>query len=72
MLQRFGSGSIATHSVGAALLRGEWKAAASLILDPREGDILPYTLSASYSAHLSMIKCLCANYVLVFHDSSLT
>ncbi|KAG0556562.1 hypothetical protein KC19_11G062700 [Ceratodon purpureus] len=37
-LQRFGSGSIATHSVGAALLRGEWKAAASLILDPREGD----------------------------------
>lgn len=37
-LQRFGSGSIATHSVGSALLRGEWKAAASLILDPREGD----------------------------------
>lgn len=37
-LQRFGSGSIATHNVGAALIRGEWKAAAELILDPREED----------------------------------
>lgn len=45
-LQRFGSGSIATHSVGAALLRGEWKAAAGLILSPREGDILPHRLFA--------------------------
>jgi hypothetical protein len=26
--------------VGAALLRGEWKAAANLILQPRDGDIL--------------------------------
>lgn len=35
-----------THLIGAALLRGEWKAAVSLILDPREGDILCYfTLS---------------------------
>lgn len=39
-LQRFGSGSVPTHLVGAALLRGEWKAAVNLILDPREGDIL--------------------------------
>ncbi|KAL5655403.1 hypothetical protein ACJX0J_034722, partial [Zea mays] len=39
-LQRFGSGSIPTHLVGAALLRGEWKVAVNLILDPREGDIL--------------------------------
>lgn len=39
-LQRFGSGSVATHTVGAALLRGEWKAAANLILQPRDGDIL--------------------------------
>ncbi|KAL0397352.1 UNVERIFIED_CONTAM: Pseudouridylate synthase 7 [Sesamum calycinum] len=39
-LQRFGSSSIPTHLIGAALLRGEWKAAVSLILDPREGDIL--------------------------------
>ncbi|MBA0803722.1 hypothetical protein Gohar_013902, partial [Gossypium harknessii] len=39
-LQRFGSGSIPTHHIGATLLRGEWKAAASTILDPREGDIL--------------------------------
>ncbi|KAG0518732.1 hypothetical protein BDA96_09G202300 [Sorghum bicolor] len=37
-LQRFGSGSVPTHLVGAALLRGEWKAAVNLILDPREGE----------------------------------
>ncbi|KAH8937329.1 hypothetical protein BDL97_16G022100 [Sphagnum fallax] len=37
-LQRFGSGSVATHTVGAALLRGEWKAAANLILQPRDGE----------------------------------
>uniref|UniRef100_F6HTS9 TRUD domain-containing protein n=1 Tax=Vitis vinifera TaxID=29760 RepID=F6HTS9_VITVI len=39
-LQRFGSGSVPTHLIGAALLRGEWETAVSLILDPREGDIL--------------------------------
>ncbi|KAL5770672.1 hypothetical protein ACOSP7_014826 [Xanthoceras sorbifolium] len=39
-LQRFGSGSVPTHLVGATLLRGEWKTAVSMILDPREGDIL--------------------------------
>ncbi|KAK9159535.1 hypothetical protein Syun_005876 [Stephania yunnanensis] len=39
-LQRFGNGSVPTHFIGAALLRGEWKTAVSLILDPREGDIL--------------------------------
>ncbi|KAK9293195.1 hypothetical protein L1049_021184 [Liquidambar formosana] len=39
-LQRFGSGSVPTHLIGATLLRGEWKAAVSMILDPREGDIL--------------------------------
>ncbi|KAB2058999.1 hypothetical protein E1A91_A11G279200v1 [Gossypium mustelinum] len=37
-LQRFGSGSVPTHHIGATLLRGEWKAAASTILDPREGE----------------------------------
>ncbi|XP_078430923.1 pseudouridine synthase family protein isoform X2 [Wolffia australiana] len=37
-LQRFGSGSVPTHLVGAALLRGEWKAAVGLILDPRVGE----------------------------------
>ncbi|XP_043718113.1 multisubstrate pseudouridine synthase 7 [Telopea speciosissima] len=37
-LQRFGSGSVPTHLIGAALLRGEWKTAASMILDPREGE----------------------------------
>ncbi|CAI0384143.1 unnamed protein product [Linum tenue] len=47
-LQRFGSGSVATHLVGAALLRGEWKTAVSLILDPREGDILlPFSQNLS-------------------------
>ncbi|KAL3614602.1 hypothetical protein CASFOL_041688 [Castilleja foliolosa] len=38
-LQRFGSSSISTHMIGAALLRGEWKTAVSMILDPREGDV---------------------------------
>ncbi|KAK1271789.1 hypothetical protein QJS04_geneDACA007517 [Acorus gramineus] len=37
-LQRFGSGSVPTHLIGAALLRGEWKLAVGLILDPREGE----------------------------------
>ncbi|XP_034707286.1 multisubstrate pseudouridine synthase 7 isoform X3 [Vitis riparia] len=37
-LQRFGSGSVPTHLIGAALLRGEWETAVSLILDPREGE----------------------------------
>lgn len=37
-LQRFGSGSVPTHLIGATLFRGEWKAAVSMILDPREGE----------------------------------
>ncbi|XP_073366859.1 uncharacterized protein [Aegilops tauschii subsp. strangulata] len=37
-LQRFGSASVPTHLVGATLLRGEWRSAVSLILDPREGE----------------------------------
>lgn len=37
-LQRFGSGSVPTHLIGAALFRGEWKAAVDMILDPREGE----------------------------------
>ncbi|KQK05495.1 pseudouridylate synthase 7 homolog [Brachypodium distachyon] len=37
-LQRFGSSSVPTHLVGSALLRGEWKTAVKLILDPREGE----------------------------------
>lgn len=37
-LQRFGSSSIATHLIGAALLRGDWKAAVSMVLEPREGE----------------------------------
>lgn len=39
-VKRFGSGSVPTHIIGAALFRGEWKAAVNMILDPREGDIL--------------------------------
>ncbi|CAH9125170.1 unnamed protein product [Cuscuta epithymum] len=37
-LQRFGSGSVPTHLIGASLLRGEWKAAVNMILDPRDGE----------------------------------
>ncbi|WP_395241891.1 tRNA pseudouridine(13) synthase TruD, partial [Salmonella sp. s51933] len=36
-LQRFGSGSVPSHVIGDTLLRGELKAAVSMILDPREG-----------------------------------
>ncbi|KAL9290328.1 putative tRNA pseudouridine(13) synthase [Arabidopsis thaliana] len=43
-LQRFGSGSVPTHHVGAALLKGEWKDAVDMILDPRETDILLHDL----------------------------
>ncbi|CAH1435369.1 unnamed protein product [Lactuca virosa] len=39
-MQRFGSSSIPTHLIGAKLLKGEWKEAVSMILDPRDGDIL--------------------------------
>ncbi|CAH1427928.1 unnamed protein product [Lactuca virosa] len=38
-MQRFGSGSIPTHLIGAKLLKGEWKEAVSMILDPRDDDI---------------------------------
>ncbi|KAJ4761864.1 Pseudouridylate synthase 7-like protein [Rhynchospora pubera] len=37
-LQRFGSGPIPTHLIGAILFRGEWKSAVDLILNPREGE----------------------------------
>lgn len=37
-LQRFGSHSVATHTIGAALLRGDWAEAIDLILRPRDGD----------------------------------
>ncbi|XAR63613.1 tRNA pseudouridine(13) synthase [Bertholletia excelsa] len=37
-LQRFGSGSVPTHLIGATLLRGEWKSAVNMILDPRDGE----------------------------------
>ncbi|MCO5603733.1 hypothetical protein L7F22_057885 [Adiantum nelumboides] len=37
-LQRFGTGSVPTFTVGAALLRGEWEAAVNLILQPRDAD----------------------------------
>lgn len=37
-LQRFGTSSVPTFTIGAALLRGEWEAAVSLILQPREGE----------------------------------
>lgn len=37
-LQRFGTGSVPSHSIGQALLRGEWKRAVELILDPRKGE----------------------------------
>lgn len=37
-MQRFGTSSIPTHSVGLALLKSDWKRAISLILRPRPGE----------------------------------
>ncbi|KAL0027136.1 hypothetical protein WJX79_009492 [Trebouxia sp. C0005] len=37
-LQRFGSGSVPTHKVGAALLRGHYEEAVRLIMQPRDGE----------------------------------
>ncbi|KAH7056576.1 pseudouridine synthase [Linnemannia elongata] len=37
-MQRFGTGSVGTHEVGGAILRGEWEAAVDLIMKPRLGE----------------------------------
>ncbi|KAF8529043.1 tRNA pseudouridine synthase D [Hysterangium stoloniferum] len=37
-MQRFGTASIPTHSIGLALLRSDWKEAVSLIMRPRPGE----------------------------------
>ena len=37
-LQRFGSGAAPTHSIGLQLLKGEWREAVRLILQPHEGE----------------------------------
>ncbi|XP_054804003.1 multisubstrate pseudouridine synthase 7 [Prosopis cineraria] len=47
-LQRFGSGSVPTHRIGASLLRGEWKVAVDMILDPREGERNAITKAREY------------------------
>lgn len=39
-LQRFGTSSVPTFTIGAALFRGDWEQAVNLILQPRDGDIL--------------------------------
>lgn len=54
--QRFGSGSVPTHLIGATLFRGEWKSAVSMILDPREGDIL-LLIACSTSPNKKIKKC---------------
>ncbi|KAL8200162.1 hypothetical protein R6Q57_011501 [Mikania cordata] len=41
-MQRFGTGSIPTHLIGAKLLRGEWKVAVSMILDPRDESVIVF------------------------------
>ncbi|KAJ2508269.1 multisubstrate pseudouridine synthase 7 [Coemansia sp. RSA 2052] len=37
-MQRFGTQSISSHSVGVAVLKADWQAATELILKPRPGD----------------------------------
>jgi len=36
--QRFGTGSVATHTIGIACLQGDWKKVIDLLLNPRPGD----------------------------------
>ncbi|KAE8653624.1 hypothetical protein Csa_007328 [Cucumis sativus] len=62
-LQRFGSGSVPTHLVGASLLRGEWKGAVNMILDPREGDIL--LLMRVQGRIVTLLICLLSNVFLL-------
>lgn len=65
LYQRFGSGSVPTHLVGAALLRGEWKGAAALILDPREGDILKLKLRCThYTLHFISVLLVSCFFIL--------
>ncbi|KAM7272775.1 hypothetical protein ACFE04_027438 [Oxalis oulophora] len=67
-LQRFGSGSVPTHLIGATLLKGEWKTARNQISDAREyykntNDIdgtlrqLPRHLVSERSILLCLKKC---------------
>ncbi|KAG0319081.1 multisubstrate pseudouridine synthase 7 [Dissophora globulifera] len=37
-MQRFGTGSVGTHEVGAAILRAQWDAAVDLVMKPRLGE----------------------------------
>ncbi|KAF9317316.1 multisubstrate pseudouridine synthase 7 [Podila horticola] len=37
-MQRFGTGSVGTHQIGRAILRGEWSEAVDLIMKPRVGE----------------------------------
>jgi Uncharacterized conserved protein len=37
-MQRFGTASVPTHSIGLALLKSEWQRAVSLILQKRPGE----------------------------------
>jgi len=37
-MQRFGTSSIATHSIGLAVLKSDWDLAVSLLLRPRPGE----------------------------------
>ena len=65
-LQRFGSGSVPTHLVGAALLRGEWRSSVNLILDPREGDILDlfYPISSCILGYIAVPTFVQHNLIL--------
>jgi tRNA(Glu) U13 pseudouridine synthase TruD len=53
---------VPTHLIGATLLRGEWETAVSLILDPREGDILLlflYFVRQFFYSHLFLTQVDC-------------
>lgn len=59
-MQRFGTGSIPTHHIGRALLRGDWREAVALILKPRSSGTFPPEphrfLFTTHSDHLDIAK----------------
>jgi tRNA pseudouridine13 synthase len=48
-MQRFGTGSISTHTVGQHVLKGDWKEAINLILKPRASGKLYQTVQSYFA-----------------------
>ncbi|KAL6069305.1 SRSF protein kinase 2 [Balamuthia mandrillaris] len=55
-LQRFGTSSVPTHRVGVVLIKGNWKEAASLVLQPRAGELESVENARKYYAETGDIN----------------